>query len=299
MNRGTFVPRNLNPAEYVLALHEPQDEVAVLVLNRQRQQTMQRILPARTIASDAFQSWLKEQNQNGADIFVGMNPVKPGAGSRTKDSIREIRHAYIDLDEGAPASLHAIRQSGDLPSPNFVLDSSSGKHQVIWRVGNCERNEAEALLRSLASQFGGDPAATDVSRLLRVPGFRNHKYPDEFIVQARHESNAIHQLSDFRVREHSPESPRQWGDSPSGTRRISSHHHSQSEADWAYAKRALARGDRPEQVIAHIADFRSGDKADPVYYARLTVTKAMADLTARSAVTPRITQAIPSEEKQR
>src|SRR6266705_3583018 len=51
-------------------------------------------------------------------------------------------------------------------------------------------------------------------------------------------------------------------------------HRSQSEADWAYAKRALARGDSPEEVVRRIADYRSDDKTDPHYYARHTVTKA-------------------------
>jgi hypothetical protein len=55
-------------------------------------------------------------------------------------------------------------------------------------------------------------------------------------------------------------------------------HKSQSEHDWAYAKRALARGDDPEVVIQRIADYRSEDKDDSNYYARHTVTKAQADL---------------------
>jgi hypothetical protein len=41
-----------------------------------------------------------------------------------------------------------------------------------------------------------------------------------------------------------------------------------------YAKRALARGDDPEEVIRRIAYFRSGEKSDSLYYARLTVRKA-------------------------
>jgi hypothetical protein len=51
---------------------------------------------------------------------------------------------------------------------------------------------------------------------------------------------------------------------------------SQSEHDWAYAKRALARGDDPEELIRRIADFRAGEKHDPEYYARHTVEKAKA-----------------------
>jgi hypothetical protein len=296
---SSFAARYLSAPEYVLALHDQDDEIAVLVRNRQLRRTTQRILPARMIAGESFQSWLQEQNENGADIFIGMNPVKPGVGSRAKESIREIRHAYVDLDEGAQDSLRAIRESGDLPAPNFVLDTSPEKHQVVWRIANCERTEAEALLRALASQYGGDPAATDVSRLLRVPGFRNHKYGDAFIVQAHHESNVVHQLNDFRIREDSPESPHRLEGSQSRNRRNAAGHRSQSEADWAYAKRALARGDNPEEVIARIADFRAEDKADPLYYARLTVTKAKADLRPASLAAPQLAQPSRVEEKQR
>jgi hypothetical protein len=53
---------------------------------------------------------------------------------------------------------------------------------------------------------------------------------------------------------------------------------SQSEHDWAYAKRALARGDDPEEVMRRIADFRAGEKHDPSDYARRTVTKAQTEL---------------------
>ena len=55
----SFTPRFLTAPEYVFALHEPSDQVAVLVRNRTRHQTTQRILSAETIASAPFQSWLQ------------------------------------------------------------------------------------------------------------------------------------------------------------------------------------------------------------------------------------------------
>src|ERR1700730_501377 len=189
---STFTPRFLSAPEYVLALHEPNDRVAVLVRARAREHTMQRILPAEAIASPPFQAWLKEQNQAGADIFVGMNPIKDGAYSRTKDNIREIRHVYLDLDRHGGQSLEAIRNTPSIPAPNFVLDTSPGKHQVVWRVSGFSQDEAECLLRSLANQFGGDSAATDSTRVLRLPGFANRKLAEEFIVQVHHESQAVH-----------------------------------------------------------------------------------------------------------
>jgi hypothetical protein len=56
----------------------------------------------------------------------------------------------------------------------------------------------------------------------------------------------------------------------------------QSEHDWAYAKRALARGDDPEEVIRRITDYRATDKHDPAYYARHTVQKAQTEMERRS-----------------
>jgi len=271
---SSFTPRFLSAPEYVFALHRPSDQVAVLVRNRIQLQTTQRILPAETIASAPFQSWLQEQNLSGADIFIGMNPVRERARSRTKEQIRDVRHAYLDLDEEAGSSLHAVRTSGDVPAPNFVLDTSSGKHQVVWRVEGLDTSHAETLLRALASQYCGDPAATDVSRLLRLPGFANRKYNDAFVVRVRHETDAVYHGQDFRVQQDSPESARHLGDSQQTPRKIPVGHRSQSEADWAYAKRALVRGDDPQQIMQRIADYRSNDKADPLYYARHTVEKA-------------------------
>jgi hypothetical protein len=299
---SSFTPRFLTAPEYVFALHEPGDQVAVLVRNRTRQQTMQRILAAETIASAPFQAWLEEQNRSGADIFIGMNPVRGGARSRTKEHIREVRHVYLDLDEQAGASLQAVRTTGDVPAPTYVLDTSPGKHQVVWRVEGFDNREAESLLRALASQYGGDLAATDISRLLRLPGFVNRKYNEAFVVRVHHETDMIYHSQDFRVPEDSPESPRHLGDWQPGTRKLPAGDRSQSEADWAYAKRALARGDAPEDVIRRIANYRADDKADPENYARLTVTKAQADLqrgtaTAATNDSQRITDQQLSEDQ--
>jgi len=115
--------------------------------------------------------------------------------------------------------------------------------------------------------------------VLRLPGFANRKLPEEFIVQARHESDAVYTLRDFTIDEDSPEPPRHIGDYRQRERTVPSGHKSQSEHDWAYAKRALSRGDDPEVVIQRIADYRSEDKADPIYYARHTVAKAQEHLT--------------------
>jgi hypothetical protein len=278
-----FAPRSLTASEYVRELFGPGDNAAILLRNRSTGHTSQSISTAETIASPDFQAWLAAQSASGSDVFVGMNPIKDGAHSRTKGDIKEIRHVYLDLDRKGDQALEAIRNSTDVPPLNFVLDTSPGKHQVVWKVSGFSQDEAESLLHNLANKFGADLAATDSTRVLRLPGFANRKLPEEFIVQARRESDAVYTLRDFTIDEHSPEAPRHFGEAQERKQTVPSDHKSQSEQDWAYAKRALARGDDPEVVIQRIADYRADDKDDPNYYARRTVTRAQAELQHKNA----------------
>ena len=297
-----FTRRSLTASEYVRELFDPGDNAAILVRNRSTGHTVQRIANAETIASPGFQTWLANQSASGSDVFMGMNPIKDGAHSRTKGDIKDIRHVYLDLDRKGDEALEAIRNSPEVPAPNFVLDTSPGKHQVVWKVSGLSQDDAESLLHSLANQFGGDLAATDSTRVLRLPGFANRKLPEEFIVQARQESDAVYTLRDFTIHEDSPETSRNPSDDQERPRTVPSDHKSQSEHDWAYAKRALARGDDPEVVIQRIADYRSEDKDDPNYYARHTVTKAQAVLhrgtaTVGTSDSQRIEDHQPNEDQ--
>jgi hypothetical protein len=288
-SESPFSTKSLSASEYVLALFEPADNVAILARNRMTGRTVQRIATAETVAGPQFQSWLRNENAGGADVFIGMNPIKEGADTRTKGNIREIRHLYLDLDTGGRDALDAIRNSSEIPAPSFVLNTSPDKNQVVWKIEGIDQQQAESMLRAMANQFGGDPAATDSTRVLRLPGFANKKYEEEFIVQAHQESNQVYNARDFLLQDDSPDTARHLDEAG---RRLPQGHRSQSEQDWAYAKRALARGDDPTLVIQRIADFRAEEKANPEYYARHTAMKAEASLRA-TASSPEFSGSVP------
>jgi hypothetical protein len=271
--------KGISAVEYVRTNFRSSDRLAVLVRNRNRGETIQRIATSARIAEPAFQEWLQFKNEKeSCDIYIGMNTLKPEARTRTKEDIQTIRHLYLDVDHDGPSALAKIQKSNLVPSPNYTLNTSPDKFQVVWRVENVSPEQAELLQRAMVRKFGGDPAATDSTRVLRVPGFLNRKYDAEFRVHAEKHTDRIHHVQDFRLRTEPIDTdfrPRHHSQTivSSEPRQLS-----QSEHDWAYAKRALARGDDPEEIIRRIADFRSTDKSDPVYYARLTVTKAKASL---------------------
>ena len=208
-----------------------------------------------------------------------MNALKPDAQGRTKADISDIRHLYLDLDRDAEASLSSLKARDDTPEPNRVLDTSLGKLQVVWKVERFTLDEAESLQRRLAGEFGADPAATDAARVLRLPGFLNHKYEPPNAVGLRALSERIHQPADFRSFRELPQ-PEAVQPAPRAPRRTSPGHVSQSERDWAYAKRELWRGRNPGDVANAIAEFRRNEKSDPRYYAERTVQRAGEALVA-------------------
>ena len=285
MNSQDPVKTALGAREFLEAAFEPSDRLAILVRSRVRGETLQRITTAERIAELSFQHWLHFKNdQEGADVYVGMNPLKPDARTRTKEDIRSIRHLYLDLDHDGAASLALIEQSPLVPRPNYVLATSPDKFQVIWRVKDLAQDQAEALLRAMAREFDGDPAATDSSRVLRLPGFGNRKYPATFIVRAQQYSDRVHAPLDFQLQVRHSDSPyAPMRRPPARASSSEPRHMSQSEHDWAFAKRALASGADPEQVVRRIAEFREGDKHDAHDYARRTVRKAQAELRQSSS----------------
>jgi RepB DNA-primase from phage plasmid len=277
MNQDETIPA----AQYILDEFESANRIAILALNRDVRETVQRITSAEKAASPKFQAWLRHKNATGSDIYIGMNPLKPHASTRTKGEIAGIRHVYIDLDDGGTKALEGIQKSSLVPKPNVVLTSSPDKFQIVWKVEGMTLEEGEALLHALAREFGGDPAATDATRVLRLPGFANKKYGVGFYVKARQHSTETYHWGDFKLHMDGQDSPRQ--NYYTRMKRESGQYAlSQSEHDWAFAKRALARGDDPETVIQRIARHRSADKSNPEYYARLTVEKAQADLGHRN-----------------
>src|SRR5215472_16362100 len=64
---------------------------------------LQRVATAEKIGDDRYQSWLRHMNAQRYEVYVSMNTLRPGAHGRTKADVRDIRHVYLDLDEGGEA----------------------------------------------------------------------------------------------------------------------------------------------------------------------------------------------------
>ena len=279
-------------AEYIRANFRPEDRLAVVMIHRRSGVPTTRVSGAEKIASDEYQAWLRHMNAQRHEIYISMNTLRPEARGRHKTDVDEIRHVYLDFDTNGAEAVAAMRAREDMPVPNHVLTSSPGKFQVVWRVEGFRKDQAEELMRGMTRALGADVAATDCTRVLRVPGFYNHKYASPHFVTVENLSGEVYRPSQF------PEfvvegisqglDPEQRRAGVSSGRNASEGCASQSERDWAFALRALGRGEMPEDVVRAIEAFRA-DKPNPGYYARYTVEKAQVFLL-RSTSAPELVQ---------
>jgi hypothetical protein len=262
--------------EYIRDNFRPDDRVAVVVKSGER--FFQRIATAEQLAGACYQAWLRIENARGGNIYISMNPLKADAQGRTKQDIAVVRHVYLDLDQNGSQALARILNDPQLPTPSYVLNTSTGKYQIVWKVDGFGIAEAERLQKAMAYKHNADRAATDVTRVLRIPGLQNCKYDPHFQVTAEKLSDPISFPSDFRIELQLERLPAR----QIVTSRLRSRQGlpSQSERDWAETLRRLDHGEDPAAVQVWLEHKRQ-DKPDPGYYAALTVRKALAERESR------------------
>ena len=163
--------------------------------------TLQRIVRVTDLMKSNYLGWLAFENCRGGNVYFSINPLVPGATRRTKDAVAEAKGLYLDLDSDGDAKLAAIRRSENVPQPSAVIQTSTGKYQVLWRVHGFTIPEQEAMLKVLAETFGGDRACTDCARVFRLPGFFNRKYTPASLVTVEMARNSADLLPDrFQAR---------------------------------------------------------------------------------------------------
>jgi len=268
--------------DFIKDNYDPEDRLAVVIKNPHENRVTQRLDTAKAIASPDFQKWLRDHNEHGGEIYLTTNTLMPRSSTRTRQDVLVIRHVYLDIDAEGPAVLQKLMTDPRVPKPNYVVNTSPEKFQTLWKVQDFSIGQAETLQRVMAAEFGADRAVVDAARVLRVPGFKNHKYREPHLITAQRHSTETHKPERFRFP--LPEFASDASNlSRTATNKAGSSEAkpnkeiSQSERDWAYAKQRLAMGADPEEVVQAITEYRP-DKWNPESYARRTVEKAKAQL---------------------
>lgn len=111
-------------------------------------------------------------NIEGAAIYVAVNAFM---GQRKIDNLSRVRGIHADLDGATEEQLKKLRNI--LPPTIVVRSSLATKQHWYWLLAEGETLDAETTkaINQTIVDLGADPAAVDVARLLRLPGFRHMK----------------------------------------------------------------------------------------------------------------------------
>jgi len=261
-------------ADFLTRCFAQGETIALLLKRESPSATLQRIVPLERALEPRYLCWLAHENSTGANIYVAANPLRVGSRKRTKESIAEVRHLYIDIDSDGEARIAALRASDAVPAPTAILSTSPNKYQTLWRVEGFDFERQESTLKLLVIAFGGDPACTDCNRVLRVPGFMNCKYVPAHRVTVEYPCDSVFHPADFH--RYSPLS-----DAVLPlcgiARQMRPGKRTDSEQDWAWVLQELRHGIDAVK-LTHALASRRADKPNPHYYAQRTVDMASARL---------------------
>ena len=177
---------------YIDALFAPDDIVEIRALDRRSgRRPVQYWKPAST-----FTDLLPEAqrlNDNGYDIFVGVNP-RPRSGATGDASISRARCVFVDFDGGI--SLNDIRTrlaTYGLPEPSIIVFSGHGWH-CYWILSEpiTDLKSWSGIQSDLIAALDSDKCIKNPERIMRVPGFANNKNADAVISSELFECDTSH-----------------------------------------------------------------------------------------------------------
>lgn len=123
-----------------------------------------------------LESALANDNGKGWAIYFGVTP-RFRRGGKDIDCIDQHDWIWQDFDviEGARKSDALERALAPLAAPSILVDSGGGI-QAYWRLtADSHYNMRRRIMEGIAKKHGGDHTY-DKARVMRLPGFDNHKY---------------------------------------------------------------------------------------------------------------------------
>lgn len=135
------------------------------------------------------------QKHQKSDVYLSLNGFV--YGDRSVSSMMQGRNIGIDVDppklglavKDAVEKLKQYVMQGRIPNPNLIIYSGGGI-QPIYTIAGGASPKMGYLMHyitvqyiSLLREIGSDPAASDLARMLRMPGTVNTKYGVEVKVE--------------------------------------------------------------------------------------------------------------------
>lgn len=198
---------------------------------------------------DILEDFFQQYDTHRYDLYFCPHAFKEAR--RKKDLAVPTKYLWSDLDNANPSTIK--------PRPQIAWNSSPNRFACLWILDHTPTlEETEKMNKQLAYSVGADHGGWDITQVLRIPGTRNHKYPQApygkllWYREIPYESIEITQQSDIDA----TDILRKYNLSPFTIKRTFSEakEGSRSEVLWKLENELIERGLNKEEVFIVIKD---------------------------------------------
>jgi hypothetical protein len=145
--------------EYINSWYQPTDRIAIFLRNYATGESFQRIVTAEKAASDRFQAWIQFLNRTGGNLYSSVNTLHLTASGRTKADIDRILGVHMEIDHGGTLAVERLLHDHRVPRPTFLINSSVGRYQLLWKVDHLTAAKAEEHQQGAGPRVWGGPCS--------------------------------------------------------------------------------------------------------------------------------------------
>lgn len=187
-------------------LFEPTDIIEIRCLHKDQIMKAGRAEPAPQMFWGTYEqlrkrsSELHRLNSIGYNIYFGVNP----RAGQSKTAVSCCRSLCVDIDhrtlEEAEEWLNVLQTEWQVPYPSVIVSSGNGVH-YYWRlteqlsVADWHKHQKALICTLNLSGKIADPVIHDAPRIMRLPGFVNHKGGNTAVLAAHNYDR--HPVKDF------------------------------------------------------------------------------------------------------
>lgn len=162
--------------------------------------------------------YIAKANAERKNLFISQATFRKK--NRQRASFLSVGCLFVDLDiyhadlrfrlmskEQIAEKVHEFCEAHCIPQPSIIIDSGGGMYlkwfikEAIFKHALSYWEAVQERLNSLFATMGADANAIDVSRVLRIVGSTNYKYPDEPLCRIM--SVDYENLSATKIKKHS------------------------------------------------------------------------------------------------
>lgn len=127
-------------------------------------------------SDEQLEKGLVGYNKKWAGVFFSINSMKPW--ERDKASVTHVNARACEIDDLSKEDQLKLISVSPI-KPSLIIESNKSFH-MYWFAKDWTIENRNKICWGLRNFFWGDPAiASDISRVLRLPGFNHMKNPDE------------------------------------------------------------------------------------------------------------------------